>query len=347
MVPWVVYVDTKNTLAGLAHLPVHVLGSHIGKVKKPAIWISIATRAHRGVIVASMCLVSSDIFQHDNLSQILWAFHWNNVFSFLYFSCGDSYRGTYCEYENPCRKELRRCLNGGKCNILIEEAGIDAECECPLGTYALPSSDQFGKRKMHLYATRKDRILVENKRKFHFGWSQGCLLPFVRQWWLCGWTERSVFSQIWKSSKNRTELQRKFGGDRSRHQKLSEQSSCSDCLWTESKLFFQALLERCAKYRTWTVLVPVTRVGMARLAGSSDLCPITPATVLPATEVSSELCFWVARLWWWKVVEWFVWLGGGRGPCSAFPRTTTFKSMQTIFESDKFENRITIDLPKL
>ena len=51
----------------------------------------------------------------------------------FFFSCGDNYRGTYCEYENPCRPELGRCLNGGECNILMDESGIDAQCECALG----------------------------------------------------------------------------------------------------------------------------------------------------------------------------------------------------------------------
>ena len=54
-------------------------------------------------------------------------------FPLICFSCGARYMGTYCEYDNPCRPELGRCLHGGRCNIIVKDAGIDAECQCAIG----------------------------------------------------------------------------------------------------------------------------------------------------------------------------------------------------------------------
>ena len=56
---------------------------------------------------------------------------------FSNFSCGIDYRGDYCEYDNPCRPDLNRCMHGGVCNIILNEAGVpaDARCECALGLY--------------------------------------------------------------------------------------------------------------------------------------------------------------------------------------------------------------------
>lgn len=52
----------------------------------------------------------------------------------LLFSCGDDYRGEYCQYDNPCSRMLSRCLNGATCRIVESlGGGIDARCDCALG----------------------------------------------------------------------------------------------------------------------------------------------------------------------------------------------------------------------
>ena len=52
----------------------------------------------------------------------------------VFVSCGELYRGEYCEHSNPCRQDLNRCINGGTCRIVANAAGLDARCQCPIGT---------------------------------------------------------------------------------------------------------------------------------------------------------------------------------------------------------------------
>ena len=51
----------------------------------------------------------------------------------LCFSCGGSYRGDFCQYDNPCRNDLNRCVNGGTCQVLESLTSIGFTCACPLG----------------------------------------------------------------------------------------------------------------------------------------------------------------------------------------------------------------------
>ena len=49
------------------------------------------------------------------------------------YSCGSLYRGDYCQYDNPCRHGLNRCINGGRCQVLESISSIGYTCQCPLG----------------------------------------------------------------------------------------------------------------------------------------------------------------------------------------------------------------------